>query len=166
MDQLVNTVNYDVVRFDPRTGVLEVYIREMESSISIEVPIENNKYITGDALLSYIAGFIPVHALNRKQEIQTVTNTHEFKQFIKDSSNEATLSQTIRDKRHGLLLECDWVMMPDAGFSGEQIERFKKYRQQLRDVPQQPGFPHDVVWPVCDGEWMNHPGVVRPDELT
>ena len=27
-------------------------------------------------------------------------------------------------------------------------ENLKVYRQALRDVPEQPGFPNSVVWPI------------------
>ena len=29
----------------------------------------------------------------------------------------------------------------------------------------QPGFPFNVEWPSCDGEWINHPGIKKDDEL-
>jgi hypothetical protein len=34
-----------------------------------------------------------------------------------------------------------------AGLSAEQQQALGAYRQALLDVPQQAGFPHNVVWP-------------------
>lgn len=35
-----------------------------------------------------------------------------------------------------------------AALTTEQQQTWADYRQALLDVPQQPGFPHDVAWPV------------------
>ena len=46
-----------------------------------------------------------------------------------------------RDKR---LADTDWTQVADA-----QVDKavWATYRQALRDVPAQAGFPHDVTWP-------------------
>ena len=162
---MVQSVNYDVINFYPETGTLEIYIRELGYNISIEVPIEDNRFITGDNLLHYISGFIPLHTIQRNEQLKSVQNFDEFSKFINISKNEQSISDEIRSRRHQLLLNCDWVVLPDAGFSKEQMKVFLEYRQKLRDVPQQSGFPYNIEWPSCDGEWMNHPGVKKYDEL-
>ena len=53
-------------------------------------------------------------------------------------------AEEVRQKRDYLLKESDWmacsdVTMPDA---------WKTYRQALRDVPSQGGFPNSVTWPT------------------
>jgi hypothetical protein len=35
-----------------------------------------------------------------------------------------------------------------AGLSAEKQSEWASYRQALLDIPQQAGFPHNVVWPV------------------
>lgn len=52
----------------------------------------------------------------------------------------------VRFKRDTLLSESDWTQLPDVPQSIKDL--WQPYRQALRDVPQQPGFPMDVVWPV------------------
>jgi hypothetical protein len=52
----------------------------------------------------------------------------------------------IRAERDALLAATDWTQLPDVP---EAIrEAYAVYRQALRDVPQQAGFPDDVEWPV------------------
>jgi len=46
-----------------------------------------------------------------------------------------------RDKR---LADCDWTQVADAPVDKTV---WATYRQSLRDVPQQPGFPWNVTWP-------------------
>ena len=52
----------------------------------------------------------------------------------------------VRTQRDALLVESDWAVLPDAPVADEQA--WKDYRQALRDVPQQNGFPTDIDWPV------------------
>jgi hypothetical protein len=53
-------------------------------------------------------------------------------------------SKTVRLTRNELLKECDWTQIPDCTVNKTV---WAEYRQQLRDISNQEGFPHDVVWP-------------------
>ena len=52
----------------------------------------------------------------------------------------------VRTQRDALLVESDWAVLPDAPVADAQA--WKDYRQALRDVPQQSGFPTDINWPT------------------
>lgn len=58
--------------------------------------------------------------------------------------SEEIASQRVRDRRSDKLRATDWTQTPDA-----TVDRaaWATYRQALRDVPQQPGFPYSIVWP-------------------
>ena len=49
-----------------------------------------------------------------------------------------------RAQRDALLAACDWRVLADA--PGPR-EAWLKYRAELRAVPAQKGFPHQVAWP-------------------
>ena len=53
-----------------------------------------------------------------------------------------------RLERDRLLAETDWTQVLDAPISSESREAFRVYRQALRDVPEQAGFPEAIEWPV------------------
>jgi hypothetical protein len=53
-------------------------------------------------------------------------------------------AESIRLKRDGLLSQTDWMACSDVTMSDE----WKTYRQALRDIPSQEGFPNDVTWPT------------------
>lgn len=55
--------------------------------------------------------------------------------------------KSVRAKRDSLISETDYLLASDYPISAEDLEAVKIYRQALRDVPQQEGFPFDVVWP-------------------
>lgn len=48
-----------------------------------------------------------------------------------------------RNHRNILLAETDWWAVADRTMSDEEYN----YRQALRDIPQQEGFPTNIVWP-------------------
>lgn len=56
------------------------------------------------------------------------------------------LPKEIRDERNKLLTECDWTQALDTPTAVRNA--WAAYRQALRDVPQQPGFPTNINWPT------------------
>lgn len=57
-------------------------------------------------------------------------------------------AEKVRMKRDSLIAETDYLLAPDYPIESESLEAVKLYRQALRDVPQQEGFPFEVEWPV------------------
>ena len=57
----------------------------------------------------------------------------------------APTAEEIRAERDNLLSASDWTQVADA--SVDQAA-WATYRQALRDVPEQDGFPHNVTWPT------------------
>ena len=49
-----------------------------------------------------------------------------------------------REERDKLLLETDWMGNSDVTMSSA----WTTYRQSLRDVPSQSGFPNSITWPT------------------
>lgn len=60
-----------------------------------------------------------------------------------------TRSVDARAKRDGLIAACDWTQMPDSPLTAAQKTAWATYREALRNVPQQSGFPNTIVWPVA-----------------
>lgn len=56
------------------------------------------------------------------------------------------LMDIIRDYRNTLLIQSDWTQVGDLPDSVKQP--WLDYRLKLRDIPQQSGFPDNVVWPI------------------
>ena len=52
--------------------------------------------------------------------------------------------RNIRSRRDGLLQETDWMALSDVTMSAEMTS----YRQALRDITAQAGFPYEVTWPT------------------
>jgi hypothetical protein len=69
--------------------------------------------------------------------------------LVKSSTDEeiaAHLSEQARIKRDRLLLNCDWTQTSDQNESTKLL--WQPYRQALRDITEQQGFPNIINWPV------------------
>lgn len=58
------------------------------------------------------------------------------------------LASSVRSQRDAKLSATDYLVVPDYPISPEDLEAVKVYRQALRDIPEQSGFPKNVQWPV------------------
>ena len=61
--------------------------------------------------------------------------------------DRALAEKSVRAKRQSLLTASDWTQLPDVPL--ETKAAWATYRQALRDITDQAGFPFDVVWPVA-----------------
>ena len=57
------------------------------------------------------------------------------------------LAERIRIERDEKLEETDFFVMPDYPSDPKDLEEVKTYRQALRDITKQSGFPKEVTWP-------------------
>jgi hypothetical protein len=62
--------------------------------------------------------------------------------------NENLAIANVLPKRQKLLYSSDWTQIPNGPLTQQQQEAWAVYRQQLRDIPQQSGYPFNVVWPT------------------
>lgn len=63
-------------------------------------------------------------------------------------ANTMIACRVVRQDRANALSACDWTQMPDAPLTAEQKQAWADYRQALRDLPTQEGFPFKITWPV------------------
>ena len=56
-------------------------------------------------------------------------------------------AEEVRAQRDSLLLKTDWIVVRAQEVGDEIPEGWSQYRQALRDIPEQIGFPADVQWP-------------------
>lgn len=56
------------------------------------------------------------------------------------------IKKHVRNERDRLLKECDYIVMPDYPMADKSA--WESYRQILRDITDQVGFPEEVTWPT------------------
>lgn len=65
---------------------------------------------------------------------------------------ELEKAEFVRAKRDAMLRDSDFAVLPDSPVPETKKEAWRIYRQALRDVPEQEGFPDNVVWPEVADE--------------
>lgn len=71
----------------------------------------------------------------------------QTKQWVEDKPVEAVVFE-IKTKRSELLVASDWTQLPNGPLTAEQTTAWATYRQELRDIPAQSGYPLNVIWPT------------------
>ena len=64
------------------------------------------------------------------------------------ATKDAEFAKSARDSRDKLLAECDWLVVKALELSQAAPAEWAAYRQALRDLPRQEGFPVTINWPV------------------
>lgn len=59
------------------------------------------------------------------------------------------LAASLRKTRNARLTASDWTQLPDVNMANKTD--WATYRQALRDITEQPGFPTNVTWPTEPG---------------
>jgi hypothetical protein len=91
-----------------------------------------------------VAEGTPVQQGGEWVQVWVVTNAtpEEIAERTEAKANE------VRAERDQRLAECDWVVIKSVEVLTPEFQDWKDYRQALRDVPQQEGFPWNVIWPT------------------
>ena len=102
---------------------------------------------------SLIIGTLPDNAEVPTDAMEEITEEEhaELMQSYNDwrdafEANQLELyAEQMRKERNKLLSDSDWTQVSDAPVDHQA---WADYRQALRDVPQQDGFPSEVEWPT------------------
>lgn len=70
---------------------------------------------------------------------------YDTKQWVLDYPNQEVIVKNQRDK---LLYESDWTQIPNNPLTTAKQQEWAVYRQELRDITSQSGYPFNVIWPV------------------
>lgn len=61
---------------------------------------------------------------------------------------DAQQAQAVRDTRNKRIADSDWTQLDDTPVGNAGKLAWASYRQALRDITAQPGFPWDIQWPT------------------
>ena len=126
-EALLNEMGADIVFEGPQASGGDHYQYSQRSGV---------EQINGKWFTKYVLG--PIFTDN---EDATAAEQEAAYKAQKDSEQ----AKSIRDDRNRRLSECDWTQVADAP-SASQFA-WAEYRQKLRDLPAQAGFPWTVTWP-------------------
>lgn len=98
-----------------------------------------------------VAPFAGYDALTHTQDEGTFSQTPDGAwtlQYAAVQLPEGQASQNVRTQRDRLLTETDWVVVKAYECNENVPSQWEIYRQALRDIPSQSGFPFEVTWPA------------------
>lgn len=141
MTQYINTetLEYPVLKQDifaafPNTSFEAEFKAPYPFAEVIEViPATQNPY-------QKITEAFPVYSNGQWNKVYVIENMTPIE--IQAVNNKK--ASVIRNKRSALLLQSDWTQVLDAPVNQQA---WSTYRQSLRDITAQPGFPLEVTWP-------------------
>jgi len=99
--------------------------------------------IDGKWYTKYVLG--PVFTDTTDEGVTTTAAEHETAyKATKDTEQAKSVRQTRDDK----LKECDWIVIKNLESNANIPGAWEVYRQALRDIPAQSGFPWTITWPT------------------
>ncbi|WP_265822491.1 tail fiber assembly protein [Geovibrio ferrireducens] len=84
------------------------------------------------------------HILERDGEIIAVDPA----ELLTDEEKAAQIAAAVRAERDALLRATDYLIMPDYPLDEAISVSVRAYRQALRNITLQTGFPFDIEWPA------------------
>ena len=97
--------------------------------------------IDGQWYTKYILG--PVFRDTTTEDGTVITAAEQEAEYKARRDDEQ--ADNVRNKRNNVIAKTDWTQLPD---SPVDKTLWAEYRQALRDVPTQAGFPWTIEWPV------------------
>jgi len=83
-------------------------------------------------------------AATETETAQTAAEQEAAYKAIKDDEQ----AKSVRASRDDKLKESDWVVIKNLELNANIPGAWEVYRQALRDIPTQTGFPWTITWPV------------------
>ena len=125
--EILDSFGYDPVLEGPQATVEPPYQYSQRAGV---------EQVNGQWFTKYIAG--PVFTDNEEA-------TAAEQEAAYRAAKDAEQAKAVRDDRTKRLADCDWTQLPDAPVNATA---WANYRQALRDITLQPGFPWHLDWPV------------------
>ena len=131
-EEVINEWGGDIVLEGPQATGGTVYQYSMRSGVT---------EIEGKWYTNYVLGPIFTdRAAEGDQPAQTAAEQETAYKAMKDAEQAANVRRTRTEK----LKDCDWTQIAD---STADKTAWATYRQQLRDITAQTGFPWTITWP-------------------
>lgn len=105
----------------------------------------------GEPLEEVIASYAPTPFWRGKEAAVVVPQTG-LTGSLTDTVVPESAEELARARRDRELALSDWSVLPDSPMDPATHAVWVEYRQLLRDVPQQSGFPDNIVWPVSPAQ--------------
>jgi hypothetical protein len=133
--------------FSKNTGAIRVVLNCSEIDLPLNYDAEKESFLQENIDGSKYYIDVLTNALVEIPEKPSLWFDFDFntKQWV---GNEVRAKFDVNERRKKLLLASDWTQLPNNPLSTEKQTAWTNYRQELRDITIQSGYPFDVVWPT------------------
>ena len=133
--EILDSFGYDAVLNGAAATVTGPYERSVRDGV---------EEIDGQWFTKFVVGPIFTDTTDEDGNVTTAAdNEAAYRTRIDDEA-----AAGIRSQRDQKLTACDWTMLSDSPLSDDAKTEWQAYRQALRDMPADSGFPHSVTWPT------------------
>jgi len=98
-----------------------------------------------DSLGNWVEAWSVVDAFSDTTNDEGVTTSKADNEAAYTASLDATAAASVRAERDALIKATDFYALSDVVIATEMTT----YRQALRDITTQAGFPNEITWPVA-----------------
>jgi hypothetical protein len=136
--EIIDAFGYDPVLEGPQATVIPPYQYSRRDGV---------EEIDGKWFTKYVAGPTFTDYTDPDGVVHTASEQYEAYCFGKDADQ----GKVVRAERNSKLAACDWTQLYDSPLSADDKLAWALYREALRMVPQQDGFPWTINWPPEPG---------------
>ena len=155
----VNTQG-EIRRSMPNTSLPRVWTSSICDSLGIDpvlaapAPAASGEYkvvsrngVVQDAHGNWVEAYVERDMFADYVDEDGVTVTKASQEEAYTATKDAEAATAARATRDGLIASCDWMAIKAFEAGTAVATEWATYRQALRDVSAQEGFPNDITWP-------------------
>ena len=144
----------------PNTSLPRVWTKEICNFLGIDpvleapAPTPSGEYksvsrngVVQDALGNWVFAWVERDMFSDYVNDEGVTVTKAEQEQAYTATKDAEAATAARATRDGLIASCDWMAIKAFEGGTTVSTEWATYRQALRDVSAQAGFPNDITWP-------------------
>ena len=112
-----------------------------------EYKVVSRNGVTQDANGNWVEAYVERDMFADYVDEEGVTVTKASQEEAYTATKDAEAATAARATRDGLIASCDWMAIKAFEAGTTVSTEWATYRQALRDVSAQAGFPNDITWP-------------------
>ena len=144
----------------PNTSLPRIWTEEICNFLGIDpvleapAPTPSGEYkvvsrngVVQDANGNWVEAYVERDMFADYVDEDGVTVTKASQEEAYTATKDAEAATAARATRDGLIASCDWMAIKAFEAGTGVATEWATYRQALRDVSAQEGFPNDITWP-------------------
>jgi hypothetical protein len=134
------------ILYDKNTGRIKCFYKLPEGQIEQQLRCDEDAYLETEATTDQYVD------INTLELVNIPEKPHDYSEFNWQTKQWQDNFEIAKDaalsKRQQLLIESDWTDTYSASTRLTNYNEWQIYRQALRDITKQEGYPFNVIWPT------------------